>query len=255
MTVTNVIDARDPANVNRRYLLNHLLVDNGFANKEQVVMVTESQEMTITAEATATATATATAAADVTSTLDLAALLSSAAAATPTSTFSLPLTRRSQIFGQQSTVVTAFNPSIPLSFLNQSSQLLLPYDTAAPTNQLVIDDPANIIFAGNSHLLVESIGSLQADCLAFGLGGNAFVGGAASLALFGSVQQAISAQLTTIQIGTSVQAIPPSVLQGHPDLAAALASALASASATASAVVETSSVSTSSASATATTTA
>lgn len=212
-------------------------------------MVTEAQAMTITADATAAATSTSAAstteAADVTSTLDIAALLSSAlvaratetatadasarATVTPASTFPVPLSAggiATQIISQQSNIVSAFNPADPFSFLNQSGSgsLLLPYDTAAPLSQLILEDPANIIFAGNHNLLVQSIGTFQADCLAFGLGGNAFLGGAAGLNLFGSVQQAIVAQLTTIQIGTRVQGIPPAVLLGHPDLAAGLKS-------------------------------
>jgi len=250
VTVTNVIDARDALNVNRRYLLDHLLVDNGFTDKEQVIMVTEAQAMTITADATAatsTSAPTTTEATDVTSTLDIAALLSSAlvaratgtasadasssasAAVTPASTFPVPLGVggiATQIISQQSNIVSVFNPADPFGFPSQagSGSLLLPYDTTAPSSQLILEDPANIIFAGNHNLLVQSIGAFQADCFAFGLGGNAFLGGAAGLNLFGSVQQAIIAQLTTIQIGNRVQGIPPAILLGHPDLAAGLKS-------------------------------
>jgi hypothetical protein len=47
VTVTNIVDARDAKNVNKRYLMNQLVADNGFPNSQLVVMVTQQQEMTI----------------------------------------------------------------------------------------------------------------------------------------------------------------------------------------------------------------
>ena len=245
VTVTNVVDARNPASINNRYLLNQLLVDNGFADKQQVIMVTESQTYTVTATTataadSATVTDSTTATDSATATLDLAGILSSAAAATPTpSSLTLPLVigqglgqrlglgqGQGQIIQQQQTTITTFNPAagIPLSFLNSPQSLLLPYDTAAPSSALIIEDPANIIYGNQNDLLVQGLSNLQTDCAAFGLGGNAFVGGAANLPLFSSLQQAISFQLTSISVGSAAQPIPPSILLAHPDLAAALGS-------------------------------
>ena len=239
VTVTNVVDARNSASINNRYLLNQLLVDNGFADKQQVIMVTESQTYTVTAT-TAAATDSTTATDSATSTLDLASILSSAAAATPTaSSLTLPLVTgqglgqglglgqvQGQIIQQQQTTITTFNPAagIPLSFLNSPQSLLLPYDTAAPSSALIIEDPANIIYGNQNGLLVQGLSNFQAECAAFGLGGNAFVGGAANLPLFSSIQQAVSFQLTSINVGSAAQTIPPSILLAHPDLAAALGS-------------------------------
>ncbi|KAK5654100.1 hypothetical protein OQA88_7531 [Cercophora sp. LCS_1] len=281
VTVTNVVDARDPLNINNRYLLNHQLIDNGFPNQEQVVMITEAQPMTIhaTSEASSPTTTDASffdinsllssaAAAEKTtssfSSFNLASLLSSVAAAAqstalsaassaeasssstastessseptssspapPSSSLIVPLTGGAQILRQQRTITTTITPltassltsgSIPLSLLNLSNpqSFLLPYDTLAPTNPLILEDPANIIFPGNHHLLVESLSTLQADCAAFALGNGVFVGGGAGVNIFPSVQQAVAAQLTTIQIGTRVQGIPAAILSAHPDLA------------------------------------
>ncbi|KAK0623194.1 hypothetical protein B0T14DRAFT_564581 [Immersiella caudata] len=230
VTVTNVVDARNPAGINNRYLLNELLIDNGFADQQQVIMVTESQTYTVTATTPTTTDAA-------TSTLDLGSIVDSASVATPTaSSLTLPLVGASgpgtlglglgqgQIIQQQQITVTTFNPlsGIPLSFINSPQALLLPYDTAAPTSPLIIEDPANIIYGGVNGLLVQGLSNLQADCAAFGLGGNAFLGGAAGLGLFSSVQQAVQFQLTSIQIGGATQVIPPSILLAHPGLSGAL---------------------------------
>lgn len=229
MTVTTVVDARNPLNINQRYLMNHILVDNGFPDKQQVVMVTDSQTYTVTTASTSsaeTAETTETTEEAATSTFDLGSLLASAATATPTaSSLTLPIVTgaglglgQAAIVQQQRTIITSFNPAagLPVSF-DPSQILLLPYDTVAPSNPLTIEDPANIIYDGASHLLVEGMSNIQSDCAALGLGGG-FFGGGANLALFGSVQQAISFQLTTISVGSAVQAIPPSVLLAHPDL-------------------------------------
>jgi hypothetical protein len=231
VTVTNVVDARNPAGINNRYLLNELLIDNGFADQQQVIMVTESQTYTVTAT---TPTTTESAA----STLDLGSIVDSASATPTASSLTLPLVGgggagfnglglgqgQGQIIQQQTTTVTTFNPlsGIPLSFLNSPQALLLPYDTAAPTSPLIIEDPANIVYGGVNGLLVHGLSNFQADCAVFGLGGNAFVGGAAGLGLFSSVQQAVQFQLTSIRIGGATQFIPPSILLAHPNLAGSL---------------------------------
>ncbi|KAK3379527.1 hypothetical protein B0T24DRAFT_160543 [Lasiosphaeria ovina] len=244
VTVTNVVDARDPAQVNRRYILNRLRVDNGFAGKEIVIMVTQKQEMTISATATAAAAASTAAPAAVVArdnnNNNLAALLASAGVGA----VGVP------------NLVASFNPNTALfALLNQS--LLLPYGTPAPALNsnaaLAVDDPANIIFAGQSGLFVENAATFQSDCLRAGAGGSVNVnvvssggggGGGGGLAaalarlqLFSSPQAALAAQLATLALGSAVPAIPPAVLAANPALAAALlaAGALQNATATATA--------------------
>ncbi|KAK0711428.1 hypothetical protein B0H67DRAFT_555408 [Lasiosphaeris hirsuta] len=208
VTVTNVVDARDPANINNRYLMSSLRVDNGVPDKEQVVMVTERDPMTISATPTPAGN-------NLIANL-LAAASASAGSAAPTQGFG---------FGQN-IVIGSFDPNnqsqFPFGLFNQT--LLQPYDTAVPTNALIVEDPANIIFAGQPNL-VESISSLQTDCAQL-VNNNSFLSSA--LQLFGSVQAAVAAQLTSIRIGSRVQAIPPTVLLSNPDLAT-LASAQAAA--------------------------
>ncbi|KAK4204460.1 hypothetical protein QBC40DRAFT_272891 [Triangularia verruculosa] len=53
MCVTNVLDQRDPDNIKNRYLLNQLRIDNSFPDKELLIMVTDSQQMTIVPTPTA----------------------------------------------------------------------------------------------------------------------------------------------------------------------------------------------------------
>jgi hypothetical protein len=206
VTVTNVIDARDPANVNKRYLLNQLLADNGVPDKQLLVMVTQAQAMTIGASPT----------------IDLSGILGTAASASAVST------------PTAGAVVAGFDPNAP--FASSNGSLILPYNTSAPSNALVFEDPANIIFLDNSNsnnqLFVQSAVGFQNDCAAFTAQQNSFVN-LAALQLFGSVQAALAAQLATINLGTALPLIPPSVLAGNAALASALASLSASASATA----------------------
>ena len=199
VTVTNVIDARDAANVNRRYLMNQLRIDNGVPDKELVVMVTQKEEMTISA----------------TPTVNVANFAASASAG-----FTAP-TGVSKVIN--------FDPNTPFPLFN--SPLILPYNTSAPTNALVLEDPANIIFAGNHNLLVESVNSLQADCVQLAAT-NSLVNQAIQLSLFNSVQQASAAQLAGLQIGGGIPIIPPSILQLHPELAAQYSQEVATPTAT-----------------------
>lgn len=209
VTVTNVIDARDPANVNKRYLLNQLLADNGVPDKQLLVMITQAQAMTIGASPT----------------IDLSGILGTAASASAVST------------PTAGAVVAGFDPNAPFASLNGS--LILPYNTSAPSNALVFEDPANIIFLDNSNsssrnqLFVQSAVGFQNDCAAFTAQQNSFVN-LAALQLFGSVQAALAAQLATINLGTALPLIPPSVLAGNAALASALASLSASATASSS---------------------
>ncbi|KAM7222430.1 hypothetical protein V8F06_002208 [Rhypophila decipiens] len=201
VTVTNIVDARVPTNINRRYMLNQLRVDNGVPDKELVVMITQTEEMTIYATPTV-------------DTQGFAAASASGGLPEPTE----PVSK-----------VLNFDASAPFALLNSS--LILPYNTQAPTNALVLEDPANIIFAGQSNLLVESLGSLQRDCVQLAAT-NSLIDQAIQLSLFGSLQQAAAAQIANLQIGGGIPIIPPSILSSHPDLAAQYSQVLAAQSAT-----------------------
>ena len=198
VTVTNIVDARDPANVNKRYLLNQLIADNGAPDKQLLVMVSQAQEMTIGA----------------TPTVDLASILGTAASASVLST------------ATSSPLVAGFDPSAPFGLFNGS--MILPYNTSAPSSAVVFEDPANIIFApgssgGVGSLFVESAAGFSRDCAVFAAQQNSFLS-LAGLQLFSSVEQAAAAQLAAIQLGTALPVIPPSVLAGNSGLASALAS-------------------------------
>jgi hypothetical protein len=212
VTVTNVIDARDPANINKRYLLNQLLADNGAPDKQLLVMVSQAQEVTIAA----------------TPTVDLSGILGTAASASILST------------GTSSPVVAGLDPSAPFGQFNGS--LILPYNTSTPSSAIVFEDPANIIFLDNSgvgnSLFVESVAGFQSDCAAFSAQQDSFLN-LAALQLFSSVEQAAAAQLAAIQLGTAVPLIPPSVLAGNPALASSLANLKGSATSGGSSATET----------------
>ncbi|KAK3313494.1 hypothetical protein B0H66DRAFT_536757 [Apodospora peruviana] len=181
VTITNIVDARDLTNVNRRYLMNQLRIDNGRPDQELVVYVTEKEEMTISSEATATsASASATASAS--------------------------------IGGN----VINFDANAPFALLNSS--LILPYNTSAPAGALVVDDPANIIFADQSNLLVSDVNTFQNDCLQLAAANSFITAQLQAAAVFASLQQAVTVQLASLQLGGGVPIIPPSVLAAHPDL-------------------------------------
>lgn len=199
--MTNVVDARDPANVNNRYLVNQLLANNGFPDKQLVVMVTQAETMTIGA----------------TPTLNLGGVLGSLASASAVSS------------ATSAPVVAAFDPAAPFGNLNGS--MILPYNTTAPDNALVVEDPASIIFANsNTGLFVESVTGFQQDCASFGAQTNTFLN-LASAQLFASVQAAAAAQLAGLNLGTAVPIIPQAILISNPSLADAASAALASQSA------------------------
>lgn len=208
MTVTNVIDARDPANINTRYLLNQLLADNGVSDKQLLVMVTEAQTVTIAATAT----------------IGLSSNLGTAVSATGVST------------PTSGPIVAGFDPNAPINLFNGS--MILPYNTSAPSSALIFEDPAQIIFLDNSNsssldsqLFVESVADFLSDCAAFQAQQNSFLD-LAALQLFASVEAAAAAQLALLQLGTALPLIPPSVVSGNASLASSLASLNADASAT-----------------------
>ncbi|KAL1859607.1 hypothetical protein VTK73DRAFT_7522 [Phialemonium thermophilum] len=196
VTVTNVIDARDPSKVNKRYLVNQLLADNGFPDKQLVVMVTQAEEMTIAA----------------TPTLDLGRVLGTAASASAVSS------------ATSAPIVSSFDPFAPFGQLNGS--LILPYNTSAPKNALVLDDPANIVFPNaRGGLFVESVDGFRSDCSTFGSRTSVFIN-LANVQLFSSFQEAAAAQLAGLELGTALPVIPAAVLAANPSLASAAALAL-----------------------------
>ncbi|KAB5557917.1 hypothetical protein GE09DRAFT_93093 [Coniochaeta sp. 2T2.1] len=225
VTVTNVIDARDPANINKRYLLNQLLADNGAPDKQLLVMVSQAQEMTIAA----------------TPTVDLSGILGTAASVSILST------------ATSSPLVASYDPNAPFGLFNGS--LILPYNTSTPSSAVVFEDPANIIFqggGGSSNLFVESAAGFQRDCAVFAAQQSSFLN-LAALQLFSSVEQAAAAQLAAIQLGTALPLIPPSVLAGNVDLASALASLKGSATASSTSTASETASSTSTATSTSST--
>lgn len=54
VVVTNIVDARNPRAVNKRYMVNNLYVDNGAPDKYQVVYATDAQEITVSPTPTPT---------------------------------------------------------------------------------------------------------------------------------------------------------------------------------------------------------
>ncbi len=189
VTVTNVIDLRDSSRSNKRYLLNQLIADNGFPDKLNLVMVSDRQEMTIGA----------------TPTLDLSGLQVGSATAVGTAT--------------ATPGIQNFNSAAPFGAFNGS--FLLPFNTSAPQlppNALILEDPANIIFADNTNLFVQDFSSFANDCTNFVSQSSSFLNLASAL-LYPSIDAAIAAQLSLLSIGSGLPIIPPSVLLNNPQLA------------------------------------
>lgn len=135
VTVTQVVDLRNSAAQNNRYLVNQLLADNGKPESEVVVMVTAAVPMTINLASPS---------------LALSGLLSSVTAiSAPTGTPS----------------IGAYDPNAPFGQFNQS--VLLPYGSQPPSlsnSAQIFADPAAIILPGQSGLFVENIAEFSQDC-------------------------------------------------------------------------------------------
>ncbi|KAH8889380.1 hypothetical protein GQ53DRAFT_226093 [Thozetella sp. PMI_491] len=189
VTVTNVIDSRDSKQSNKRYLLNQLVADNGFPDKLNLVMVSDKQEMTIGASPT----------------LDLSGLQvgSASVISTPTATPGIQNFNNQAPFG-------AFNGSFLLPFNTSSPQL--------PAGALVLQDPADIIFAGSTNLFVQDNNAFASDCTNFIAQSSSFLNLASAL-LYPSIDAAIIAQLGALQIGGGLPIIPAAVLLNNPLLA------------------------------------
>jgi hypothetical protein len=116
--------------------VNQLYADNGFADRQVVVMVSDIETMTV----------------------NLDSLLPDATAASvPTAT----------------PIIAGFDASAPFGQFNQS--LILPFGAIAPTVDLVFADPAAIIFAGQKNLFVESTQGFLADCAFYANNANNFL--------------------------------------------------------------------------------
>ncbi len=188
VTVTNVIDLRDSNRRNKRYMLNQIVVDNGFPGKQNLVMVTDLQEMTIAA----------------TPTFDLAGLQIGSA-----SLISAPTAAPG---------IQNFNSNAPFGAFNGS--YLLPFNTSAPqlpANALVLEDPAKIIFP-NQNLFIEDASAFAGDCNSFVAQSSSFLNIAEAL-LYPSIDAALTAQLGALVIGGGQPIIPPNVLANNPQLA------------------------------------
>jgi hypothetical protein len=176
VTVASVVDFRDSSSVNNRYLVSQLLADNGFPDKQVVVMVSEVETMTINA---------------VSPTLGLDGIFASGAtaASAPTAT----------------PIISGFDPNAPFGQLNQS--LILPFGSLAPTMDLVFVDPAAIIYPNQAGLFVESSNSFLADCGFYADNGNSFFSLAAGI--FTSFNQIALAELAGLS-GLSIFGNSPS---------------------------------------------
>ncbi|KAK4169386.1 hypothetical protein QBC43DRAFT_354610 [Cladorrhinum sp. PSN259] len=223
LTVTNVIDQRDPSNISNRYLLNQLRIDNGFPDKEVMVMVTDAQTMTISTTPTVGSLPTST--------------LEPSLAPEPTAvnpslqpsvnpvlpSFSSPTTSSSVTFSSSIEIPTptaiptespsplpsqTFSSSLKLPLVPSPSSspllrrqllldqpnaaILLPIGVLPPSAALILQDPANIILPGvlgGGGLFVESLATFNIDCRVFGDSNGFLIGG--QFPLYNSVSEAL----------------------------------------------------------------
>ncbi|KAK4192124.1 hypothetical protein QBC35DRAFT_459762 [Podospora australis] len=248
ITVTNVVDQRDPNNINNRYLLNQLRIDHGFPDKELLVMVTDAQTMTISATSATPPTSTIpTATLDfsqstMTNSLDLGALgnfLQSTAA--PSASFLNHRSSHQQPQRREVNIIGLDNGNGDAPFAIGGSPfglfdqpLLLPFGTTAPTAGLVLQDPAVIIFPDQQGTFVETLDTFATDCLLSGATGggifNLFNEQDGQSLLYPSFEAALAAQLANLNLGGVLRTggvlplpiIPPSVLAANPELASEL---------------------------------
>ncbi|KAL1880743.1 hypothetical protein Daus18300_001357 [Diaporthe australafricana] len=137
IAVTNVIDQRDPKNVNTRYMVNKLKADNNQPGQEILVMVNSADNMTI--------------------------------GPTPTPpNLNVPgvsgVGNASQAAGAAAPQVAQFDPNQPFGQIDGA--VLLPFGSQppkAPSNAQVFADPAAIILP-NQGLFVGDTNLIQQDC-------------------------------------------------------------------------------------------
>lgn len=177
VSITEVIDVRNAASPNKRYMVNQQLADNGNSQSTVVVMLTASSPMTIGLPSQS---------------LDLSGLLGAAASALPSkvvasvvsdaaasatavaasaaanaATFANTTVASSNSSSSSSGQVTSFDPNNPFGQFNQS--MILPYGSKAPSlpdGAQIVSDPAAIILPNKGGLLVEDVSQFSQDCAA-----------------------------------------------------------------------------------------
>ncbi|KAK7733259.1 hypothetical protein SLS63_004788 [Diaporthe eres] len=178
IAVTNVIDQRDPNNVNTRYMVNQLKADNGAAGQEILVMVNAAEPLTI------------------------------GPAPTP-ATLNVPgvagVGNTSQPAAGDAPQVAQFDPNAPFGQVNGS--VLLPFGSQppkAPSDAQVFADPAAIILP-NQGLFVGDTNLIQQDCQLIAAGSLFNL----QAQLLANEQAIAQAELAGLVLGT---APPPTVI-------------------------------------------
>lgn len=178
IAVTNVIDQRDPNNVNTRYMVNQLKADNGAAGQEILVMVNAAEPLTI------------------------------GPAPTP-ATLNVPgvagVGNASQPAAGDAPQVAQFDPNAPFGQVNGS--VLLPFGSQppkAPSDAQVFADPAAIILP-NQGLFVGDTNLIQQDCQLIAAGSLFNL----QAQLLANEQAIAQAELAGLVLGT---APPPTVI-------------------------------------------
>lgn len=195
--VHNVVDVRDPANPNNRYLVNQLLADNGVQESMAVVMITAAETMTIGTNPTIEApTATPVVGQPAQAVGDIPQSAPVVQGETQVTQIEQQLLNG----GAAVPILQKYNSASPFGKVGQT--VLLPFGTQPPTANLVFQDPAKIIFPNQAGLFVENSLTFAQDCKIFGQLGNTFVSSA--IQVFPNFQQLAGSQ--TIVIGRA----PPS---------------------------------------------
>ncbi|KAJ4391934.1 hypothetical protein N0V93_005554 [Gnomoniopsis smithogilvyi] len=177
VTVTNVVDARDPANINNRYMVNQVRADNGNNASEILVMMTADSALTIQPQAT------------------------------PTNLNIPGISGAGQAISQPTAQpqVAQFDPAAAFAQAANGA-VLLPFNSTAPqppSGAQLFPDPASIILP-NQALFVGDVNVIQQDA-ALLAAGSLFNLQAQLLA-----QQAIAqAELAGVVLGT---APPPTII-------------------------------------------
>ncbi|KAJ2901025.1 hypothetical protein MKZ38_002151 [Zalerion maritima] len=190
VVVTSVLDTRDNAGGNMRYYVNQELADNGHPESQIMVMVTAAETMTIAKDSVSEVSATSAAEEEAkeTSSAEIDNIIDQISAGS----VGLPELR-------------SYDAAFPFGQLDES--VLLPFGTEAPKIDLVFEDPASIIFAGQTGIFVENAGTFAQDCSLFASLGNTFL--TSAISIFTTFQQLSAAQAINLVIGSGM---PPSIL-------------------------------------------
>lgn len=159
LTVQNVVDNRAGQNGSTRYLVNQLLADNGKPESQMMVMVKDLETMTIAADQALPTNTLAT------------------AVSTPT----------------QTPQVSNFDTNFPFGQIGQS--IILPAGVAAPQVDVILADPAAIIFP-NQNVFVQDAQSFVTSCAQFQQNANSFL--LSNIQLFNSFEALAAAQANAI---------------------------------------------------------